>query len=59
MGQLGGQHLGNMNGMSYFAFDVKPNTTGKELEAHVATNLSKIYGGSRSDSAGLYAVWTG
>ena len=59
MGQLGGQHLGNKNGMSYFAFDVKPNTTGKELEAHVATNLSKIYGGSRSDSAVLYAVWTG
>lgn len=59
MGQLGGQHIGTKGTRHYFAFDVQPNTTGKELEAYVATKLNKVYGGSRSDSAGLYAVWTG
>lgn len=59
MGKLGGEHIGqNKSGTHYFAFDVKPNTTKQELEAHVNTNLSKVYGGYDS-SGGLYAVWTG
>jgi GNAT superfamily N-acetyltransferase len=59
MGQLGGQYIGASKwGSHYFAFDVKPNTSKQELEAHVNTNLSKIYGGYYS-SGGLYAVWTG
>lgn len=61
MGQLGGQYIGEKHGAITFAFDVKPNTTGKELEAYVKTKLSQVYssnyrGGS---DAGLYAVWTG
>lgn len=62
MGKLGGQHIGtNRSGTEYFAFDVKPNTTGKELEGYVKTNLSKVYTGydSDSDNTGLFAVWTG
>lgn len=60
MGKLGGQHIGtNRSGTEYFAFDVKPNTTGQELEAYVNTNLSKVYGGYGVDNTGLYAVWTG
>jgi hypothetical protein len=59
MGELGGQYIGASKwGSHYFAFDVKPNTSKQELEAHVNTNLSKIYGGYYS-SGGLYAVWTG
>jgi len=59
MGQLGGQYIGKGRyGDDYFAFDVKPNTTGTELEAHVKTKLSAIYGNYDSE-AGLYAVWTG
>jgi hypothetical protein len=59
MGQLGGQHIGRGRyGDEYFAFDVKPNTTGTELEAYVDTKLSKVYGGYNS-SSGLYAIWTG
>jgi hypothetical protein len=59
MGQLGGQYIGKSRfGDVYFAFDVKPNTTGTELEAHVKTKLSAVYGNYNSD-AGLYAVWTG
>jgi len=59
MGKLGGEYIGQNNyGDHYFAFDVKPNTTGKELEAYVNTQLSKVYGGYDS-SGGLYAVWTG
>ena len=62
MGKLGGQYLGrNRSGVEYFAFDVKPNTTGQELEGYVKTNLSKVYTGynSDSDNTGLFAVWTG
>jgi len=62
MGQLGGQYIGaNRDGQEYFAFDVQPNTTGRELQAYVDTNLSKIYSNDyrgRNDN-GLYAVWTG
>lgn len=59
MGELGGQYIGqNRWGNHYFAFDVRPNTTKQELEAHVNTKLSQIYGGYYS-SGGLYAVWTG
>jgi hypothetical protein len=59
MGQLGGQYIGKGRyGDDYFAFDVKPNTTGTELEAYVKTKLSAVYGNYNSE-AGLYAVWTG
>lgn len=59
MGQLGGQHIGRgQYDDEYFAFDVKPNTTGTELEAYVKTKLNAVYGGYNS-SSGLYAIWTG
>lgn len=59
MGELGGQYIGKGRYEDeYFAFDVKPNTTGTELEAYVDTKLSKVYGGYNS-STGLYAIWTG
>jgi GNAT superfamily N-acetyltransferase len=60
MGKLGGQYIGKNNkGIHYFAFDVRPNTTKKELQAHVDTNLSKVYSSGYSSGGGLYAVWTG
>jgi hypothetical protein len=60
MGQLGGQHIGKNNyGTDYFAFDVRPNTTGTELEAAVKTKLSQVYSSNYNSNAGLYAVWTG
>jgi GNAT superfamily N-acetyltransferase len=59
MGQLGGEHIGRAeNEEAFFAFDVQPSTTGKELEARVKTHLSKIYGSGRFNS-GLYATWSG
>jgi hypothetical protein len=59
MGQLGGEHIGRAeNGETFFAFDVQPSTTGQELEAHVKTSLSKIYGNGDLNS-GLYATWSG
>lgn len=60
MGKLGGQFIGMnpRNAREYFAFDVKPTTTGKELEAYVNTSLNKVYGNYNSNT-GLYAVWTG
>jgi hypothetical protein len=60
MGQLGGQYIGydKYYGTHYFAFDVKPTTTGKELEAAIKTKLNQLYGGF-SSSSGLYAVWNG
>jgi GNAT superfamily N-acetyltransferase len=59
MGELGGQYIGKGRyGDEYFAFDVKPNTTGTELEAHVKTKLSAVYGNYNSET-GLYAVWNG
>jgi len=61
MGELGGQHLGKnrSSGTDYFAFDVRPNTTGTELEAAVKTKLSQVYSSNYNSNAGLYAVWTG
>lgn len=59
MGQLGGEHLGQAkDGEQFFTFDVQPTTTGQELEAHVKTSLSKIYGSGQYNS-GLYATWSG
>ena len=59
MGQLGGDYIGQSPaGRHIFAFDVQPNTTGKELEAYVKTKMSKIYGNTKF-RAGLYATWTG
>lgn len=62
MGKLGGQHIGkDRNGVHFFAFDVQPTTTGKELQAYVNTNLSKVYsnGFRTGGDYGLFAVWTG
>lgn len=61
MSKLGGQYIGKDNDDElYFAFDVKPNTTGKELESYVKTNLSRVYDDDYDGSqSGLYAVWTG
>jgi len=63
MGKLGGDYIGRGEGgryeaIDYFAFDVQPNSTGKELEAYVKTQLSKIYGETAFHS-GLYAIWSG
>lgn len=58
MGKLGGQYIGRTSEQEFFAFDVNPDTTGKELKAYIDTNLTKVYGNYDS-SAGLYAVWTG
>jgi len=59
MGQLGGDYIGQTpSGRHFFAFDVQPNTTGKELEAHVKTKMSKVYGDTYFYS-GLYATWSG
>lgn len=59
MGRLGGDYIGQTPaGRKLFAFDVKPNTTGKELEAHVKTKMSKVYGDTDFYS-GLYATWSG
>jgi len=59
MGQLGGDYIGQTpSGRQFFAFDVQPNTTGKELEAYVKTKMSTIYGDTEFTS-GLYAIWSG
>lgn len=58
MGKLGGQFIGQSPGKEFFAFDVKPDTTGKELKSYIDTQLTKVYGNYNS-STGLYAVWTG
>ena len=59
MGQLGGDYIGKgRDAQEFFAFDVKPTTTGKELEARVKTSVSKIYGDTKYNS-GLYATWGG
>ena len=60
MGKLGGQFIGKDKASEqlFFAFDVNPDTTGKELEAFVKTNLNKVYSDYDS-STGLYAIWTG
>lgn len=58
MGKLGGQYIGKADEKEFFAFDVNPDTTGKELKSYVDTRLTKVYG-SYNSSSGLYAVWTG
>jgi GNAT superfamily N-acetyltransferase len=60
MGQLGGQYMGQQGrfGNHYFAFDVKPNTTGTELESYIKTKLSTVYGSNyETTETGLFAVW--
>lgn len=57
MGQLGGQHIGTKRGTHYFAFDVAPTTSGKELEAYVKQKLVKVYNEDFNMPTGLYAVW--
>lgn len=61
MGKLGGQYIGKSGEDRFFAFDVKPNSTGKELEAYVKTKLSTLYSNNYDNNMdiGLYAVWTG
>lgn len=59
MGKLGGQYIGRYGGEEYFAFDVQPNSSGRELEARVKTNLSRVYNEDYSIRTGLYAQWTG
>lgn len=61
MGKLGGQYMGSgsRGGNHYFAFDVQPNATGKELESAIKTNLSRVYHTNYDLDSGLYAVWTG
>jgi hypothetical protein len=60
MGKLGGQFIGTgRTDRHYFAFDVKPTTSGKELEAFVKQNLARVYDENYNTITGLYAVWTG
>jgi hypothetical protein len=60
MGKLGGQYMGKGRyDTHFFAFDVQPATTGKELEAHVKQNLAKVYGENYNTEVGLYATWAG
>jgi len=64
MGKLGAEYIGKVSShivFHYFAFDVQPNSTKKELEAYVKTKLSQIYNPNLSyvTGAGLYAIWTG
>ena len=64
MGLIGAQHLGQSRrgfygGYQFFSFDVRPNRTGKELEAVVKTQLNRLYNESYRVTTGLYAVWTG
>jgi hypothetical protein len=60
MGKLGGQYIGkDRRDQHYFAFDVQPTTSGKELEAHVKQNLARVYNEGYRIGTGLYAVWTG
>lgn len=62
MGKLGGDYIGqggrDRGNDKFFAFDVQPNSTGKELEAYVKTKMSTIYGDTTFTS-GLYAIWSG
>jgi len=63
MGKLGGEYIGKVkdwgDDQHYFAFDVQPNTTGKELEAYIETQLSRVYHSNYLLNSGLYAIWTG
>jgi GNAT superfamily N-acetyltransferase len=57
LGQLGAEYLGTIKNFHMFAFDVNPNTTGKELEANIKTKFSKIYNNDYDiiNSVGLFA----
>jgi hypothetical protein len=62
MGRLGGQYIGSSRntGTRYFAFDVVPNRSGRELRAAVRQNLAQVYDTEDSDiTTGLFAVWRG
>lgn len=61
MGRLGGQYIGasTRSGNHYFAFDVAPTTSGRELQAYVKQNLARVYDEGYNMVSGLYAVWTG
>jgi hypothetical protein len=60
MGKLGGDYMGETGNYHYFRFNVRPNTTGKELESYVKSKKIKLYGDSwNSAVGGLYAIWTG
>lgn len=63
MGSLGADYIGKYRGRHYFAFDVRPNITGAELESQVRTRYTEIYGDDfddwNNDSVGLYARWHG
>lgn len=59
MGKLGGQYIGKSSrDHEFFAFDVQPNSTGKELESYVKQKLGSVYGFDSQFTTGLYAVWT-
>jgi ribosomal protein S18 acetylase RimI-like enzyme len=67
MGKLGADYLGVVGSLRphtrrVFAFDVQPGKTGRELEAQVKTQLSRIYHDWGAEKiaefdTGLYAVW--
>lgn len=60
MGQLGGDYIGKSTyGYEYFAFNVLPVGSEKELKAAVNTKLSQLYGEHHDINTGLYAIWTG
>lgn len=61
MGDLGGEYIGKNGDFHYFAFDVVPDTTNKELQAYVKQKLVNVYGTYTDIIAdtGLYAVWKG
>ena len=61
MGKLGGQYIGASprGGNHYFAFDVAPTASGRELQAYVKQNLAQVYDEDYNITSGLYAVWTG
>lgn len=60
MGELGGQYIGKKHDDHFFAFDVSPTTTGRELQAYVDTKLNKLYTNNyRRGGAGLFARWVG
>ena len=59
MGELGADYVGRSGSGYVFAFDVRPNRSGQELEAVVKTQLSRVYNEPIEVGTGLYAIWTG
>lgn len=61
MGELGGEYIGSNGDFHYFAFDVEPDTTNKELQSYVKQKLVNVYDSYTDiiDDTGLYAVWSG